>query len=76
MIFSALKSVNNKDTLGAPYFWAAYAKTKYFEFSGSWVTERSDWLEYRFEFMIDRKNTSSVYLRSWDQLVLILEVAS
>ena len=27
----------------------------HFEFSGSWVTERSDWLEYRFEFMIDRK---------------------
>ena len=28
---------------------------KHFEFSGSWVTERSDWFEYRFEFMIDRK---------------------
>ena len=40
--------------------------------------KRSDWLEYRFEFMIDRKNTSGVYLRNWNQLklVLILEVAS
>ena len=54
----------------------ACPKTKHFEFSGSWVTERSDWLEYRFEFMIDRKNTSGVYLRNWNQLVLILEVAS
>ena len=44
--------------------------------AGSWVTERSDWLEYRFEFMIDRKNTSSVYLRNWNQLVLILDVAA
>ena len=33
----------------------ACPKTKHFEFSGSWVTERSDWLEYRFEFMIDKK---------------------
>ena len=40
------------------------------------MTERSDWLEYRFEFMIDRKNTSGVYFRNWNQLVLILEVAS
>ena len=40
------------------------------------MTERSDWLEYRFEFMIDKKNTSSVYLRNWNQLVLILDVAS
>ena len=40
------------------------------------MTERSDWLKYRFEFMIDRKNTSSVYLRNWNQLVLILDVAS
>ena len=33
----------------------ACPKTKHFEFFSSWVTERSDWLEYRFEFMIDRK---------------------
>ena len=54
----------------------ACPKTKHFELSGSWVMEHSDWLEYRFEFMIDRKNTSSFYLRNWNQLVLTVEVAS
>ena len=51
----SLRSRRYSPAQGGEAWNTACPKTKHFEFSGSWVTERSDWLEYRFEFMIDKK---------------------
>ena len=74
---ASLRSRRYSRAQGGKLEITACPKTKHFEFFGSWVTERFDWLEHRFEFMIDRKVLlNCVYLRNWNQLVLILEVAS